>query len=131
MNYLLDTDITIEYLRGNQVVVDKLMELSFENLYISSISLAELFYGVYNSKNIKKHLTGLLNFLEKVEILNLNFEVCKIFGKIKSKLRKKGKLIDNFDLLIGSICLFNNNILITNNDKHYRKIKEIKILNIK
>ena len=131
MNYLLDTDIAIEYLRGNKIVVDKLIELSFENIYISSISLAELFYGVYNSGNVKRHLDGLLNFLEKVEILNINFEVCRIFGKIKAELRKKGRLIDNFDLLIGSICLFNNNMLITNNDKHYKKIREIKILNIK
>lgn len=131
MNYLLDTDIVIEYLRGNKKVVDKLIELSFEDLYLPIISLAELFYGAYNSYNKDKHLQGLLRFLGIIKISNLNFEICKHFGKIKSELRKKGKLIDNFDLLISCISIFNNQILVTNNDKHYKNIKGIKIMNIR
>ncbi|MBI4149308.1 type II toxin-antitoxin system VapC family toxin [Candidatus Woesearchaeota archaeon] len=131
MNYLLDTDIAIEYLRGNPTAVEKLGILSFENLYISSISVAELFYGVYDSKNIKRHLAGLLQFLEKVEIINLNLGVCQRFGQTKAELRKRGRLLDNFDLLIGAMCLCNGSILLTNNNKHYQRIQGIKIVNIR
>ena len=131
MNYLLDTDIAIEYLRGNKKVVEKLIELSFENLYTSTISLAELFYGVYCSDNKEKHLSGLLLFLEKVEIANINFGISKLFGIMKAELKKEGKLIDNFDLLIGCISLHNNQILLTNNIKHYKNINGIKLMSIK
>ena len=130
MNYLIDTDIAIEYLRGNQKAISKLMEFSFEKLFISTLSLAELFYGVYRSNNQEKHTNGLLLFLEKVELVSINFEICKLFGKTKSELKKQGNTVDNFDLLIGCISLHGNYTLLTNNIGHYNKIQGLKIMGI-
>ena len=93
MSYLLDTDVVVDYLRGRKNIVNKLIELSSEDLYISVINLAELFYGVYNSDKLSKHIKILSDFLADVEVLNIDLEVCKLFGKLKAALRVKGKMI--------------------------------------
>ena len=129
--YLLDSDIIVEYLRGNKVFVDKLISLSYENLYTTTISLAELFYGIYASSKPEYNTQKLMDFLLNVKILNINLNSCKLFGKIKSSLKRSGKLIDNFDLLIAGVCITNNLILITNNEKHFERIDGLKILNLK
>lgn len=128
--YLLDTDIIIEYLRGNKKVIDKLISLPSRK-YTTTISLAELFYGIYQSSKKEKNTQKLMDFLTDVEILNIDYDNCKLFGKLKSELKKKGELIDNFDLFIACISVTNNLTLITNNDKHFKRISNLKILNIK
>ncbi|MBI2499308.1 PIN domain-containing protein [Candidatus Woesearchaeota archaeon] len=128
--YLLDTDIIIEYLRGNKKVIDRLISLSYDELYTTTISLAELFYGIYQSSKKEKNTQKLADFLSNIAVLNIGISSCKLFGKLKSELKNKGELIDNFDLFIASICITNNLILITNNDKHFRKITNLRILNI-
>lgn len=127
--YLLDTDIIIEYLRGNKIIVDRLVSIKKE-IYTSVISLAELYYGIYQSSKKEKNTEKLMDFLSNVEILDIGFDECELFGKIKADLKKKGELIDNFDLFIACICISNNFILITNNEKHFKKIKSLKILKI-
>ncbi len=129
--YLIDTDIIIEYLRGNKIVVKRLIDLLNKRLFITTISIAELFYGIYQSSKVKENHEKFRDFLSNVEILTIEFENCKTFGKIKSKLKKEGNLIDNLDLFIACICLDNNLTLVTNNEKHFRRLKDLKIMNIK
>ena len=129
--YLLDSDIIVEYLRGNKVIVDKLIHLSYKGLYATTISLAELFYGIYASSEPEHNTQKLMDFLLYVKVLNINLYSCKLFGKIKSNLKRSGKLTDNFDLLIACVCITNNLILITNNEKHFERIDNLKILNLK
>lgn len=123
--YVLDTDIAIDYLRGSQEVKDKLARL--KGLFITSMSLAELFFGVYDSKNVDKHYSKLTDFLAGVKILNLDFTACTHFGKIKSNLKKQGKIIGDFDIMIAAVTIVNNFALITKNVKHYKNIKELKL----
>ena len=123
--YVLDTDIAIDYLRGNNRAIEKLTKLN--NPFITTLSLAELFFGVHNSNNIDKHYSKLMDFLAGVKILNLDFNICGSFGKIKSDLAKHGKIIGDFDIMIASITIDNNFTLITNNVKHYKNIKNLKL----
>ena len=125
--YLIDTDWIIDFLKGEREVVDRLLLLREAGLAVSIISLAELYEGIYSSKNADKHRNGLTDFLSKVEVLGIDEEVCKIFGKERATLRKQGKLIDNFDLLIAAICMRYGRVLITDNLKHFCKISGLKI----
>jgi len=52
-----------------------------------------------------------------------------LYAKEKSKLRKAGNLIDDFDILIGVTAIANNLILVTENEKHLSRISKIKIEN--
>lgn len=121
MRYLVDTDWIIEYLKGNEKIVNILQKSFHEGLAISVISLAELYEGVYISKDPEKHSKALDDFTSGVEVLNITNEICKQFGKLRSKLKRKGELIDNFDLLIASTALSHNLIILTNNIEHFNR----------
>jgi tRNA(fMet)-specific endonuclease VapC len=123
MQYLIDTDWIIEHLRGNAGITNFLEEKFEEGLAISAISLAELYDGVYSSKEPKKHEAALRDFVSGVVVLDLTEVVCKEFGKLRAKLRKKGEPLDNFDLIIASTAKTYNLTILTNNKKHFERIK--------
>lgn len=126
--YVLDTDIAVDYLRGNSIAIEKLAKLN--NLFITNISLAELFFGAYHSRNIDKHYSKLMDFLAGVRILNLDFNICSSFGRIKSNLTNRGKIIGDFDIMIAAITIANHFTLITRNLKHYGTIEGLKIMQL-
>ena len=122
MKYLVDTDWAVEYLRGDRRIVDVLISIYDEGLAASIITISELYEGVYNSMNFKKHLEALEDFTNGIEVLGINLEVGKTFGKIRSDLRKKGQLIENFDLLIASTAATYNLTILTNNVSHFERL---------
>ena len=128
MKYLIDTDWTIHYLNGKQSIVDQLIALRKEGLAISVISLAEVYEGVYYSLDPKSSQEGLNNFLKLVSILPDSDEIAKIFGKERGGLRKKGELIDDFDLMIASTAIHYNLTVLTNNSKHFERVEGLKII---
>lgn len=94
---------------------------------MSIISLAELYEGIHRSTNPAEDDKSLKKFLEGVTVLEIDEEICRIFGRERAKLRKEGKLIGDFDLLIASPCLHHDLILLTNNIKDFERVKSIKI----
>lgn len=127
ISYLVDTDWIIDFLKGERKVVEKLTSLVDDSLAISIIFLAELYEGIYASDSPEKQLKGLNDFLTGVTVIGIDDEIRKVFGKQRIKLRKEGKLIDNFDLLIAATCLYYNLTLITNNIGHFDRIEGLKI----
>ncbi|MBI2529624.1 MAG: type II toxin-antitoxin system VapC family toxin [Candidatus Diapherotrites archaeon] len=124
---LIDTDVAVDYLKGNPRIVQVLS--SEQEVFITSITLAELFYGVHNSDDIEKHKSKLLDFLSQVRVLNLDYNSCELFGRIKSRLKKSGNIVGDLDLIIASIALSNGFALTTNNISHFQKIEELKVEN--
>jgi tRNA(fMet)-specific endonuclease VapC len=127
LSYLIDTDWIIHYLNGNGEIVENLTSLKVEGLAISVISLAELYEGVYYSTDPIGNEQALKDFLTGVSVLGVDEEICKIFGKERGGLRKKGIIIGDFDLLIASTCIYYDLILLTNNRKHYGVVERLKI----
>ena len=105
IRYLIDTDWVIDHLHGIERVVNRLKELRSEGLALSVISLAELYEGVYYSRDPDKSQVALEAFLEDVSVLGVDEEICKRFARERGRLRKEGKLIGDFDLLIGTTGL--------------------------
>ena len=129
MKYLIDTDWIVHHFRGEERVTKKLELLSHEGMAISTIALAELYEGIYHSKDPVKDQQLLEEFLAPdLEVLTINQEICKIFGKERGRPRKKGKLIDNFDLMIASTALHYNLIVLTNNHKHFERVDKLEII---
>ena len=52
-----------------------------------------------------------------------------MFGKLKADLEKDGKIIDDADLFIAACALANDAVLVTNNEKHFKRIKGLKLAN--
>ena len=84
--------------------------------------MAELKYGAYYSRKTKENLENIAGFLRKVKVLTLDYDGAERFGKIKAELRRSGRVIQDFDLLIASITLRHAGILVTNNVEHFKLV---------
>jgi tRNA(fMet)-specific endonuclease VapC len=132
MKYLLDTNICI-YLIKKQYpeILSKLLRVGFDKIGISTITLAELEYGVANSNRSFEAQTALLEFILPFEILDFNYTAASFYGKIRKELKDKGQPISDMDMLIASIAMANELIVVTNNEKEFKRISELKIENWK
>jgi len=126
--YLLDTNTCI-FIKNKKTahVLEKLKSVLHERLYISSITVAELQYGVYQSTNIEKNRISLTEFLAPFEILYFDDSDAEVFGKIRSTLKKSGQIIGPYDMLIGAQALSKNLILVTNNTAEFKRIAGIQL----
>ena len=124
--YLLDTNICIYYIKGLYDLKSKFEEVGPENCFISEITLAELKFGVAKSKAKEKNQKALDNFLSGIQLLPI-FSALDIYAEEKARLQKSGKIIDDFDLLIGATAVSFDLMMVTNNTNHFNRIKDIQL----
>jgi len=128
MTYLIDTDWVIDHLNHIERVTRRLEERAPEGLALSIISLAELYEGVYYSRDPVESEAALQRFLNpELTILGIDEETCKIFGKERGRLRATGLMIGDCDLLIGATALRHNLTLLTNNRRHFERIEGLRM----
>jgi tRNA(fMet)-specific endonuclease VapC len=124
--YLLDTNICIYYIKGLYDLKSKFEEVGPENCFISEISLAELKFGVAKSKARQKNQKALDNFLSGIQILPI-YPALDIYAAEKARLQKSGKIIDDFDLLIGATAVSFDLTMVTNNTSYFNRLDDIKL----
>lgn len=129
MKYLLDTDSCIYLLNGNKSLKRKVKEIGVFSLAVTNSVLAELYFGAYNSKKVEENLKRIELFKKNLTVLSDSEESAKEFGKVKANLKSKGKIIEDFDILIASISIVNYCILITNNTEHFNRIDNLQMQN--
>ena len=129
MSYLLDTDICIYWMKNIRSIQDKISQIGWEKIYICNITVAELYFGAYNSQRVAENLIRVQKFIQNIEVIYLDDRAGQKFGELKASLRKIGQPIADFDLLIASIALTKNYSLVTNNTRHYQRIPELKLEN--
>lgn len=130
MKYMLDTNICIYLIKKKpKTVLERFKELNIGDICISSITFAELEYGVAKSQHSTKNKIALTKFLSAIEILPYTGESAADFGKIRAYLEKKGQIIGAYDLMIASHALAENLILVTNNVKEFKRVPNLKIEN--
>jgi tRNA(fMet)-specific endonuclease VapC len=126
--YLLDTNICIFLIKKkNQQLIEKLKKNYNKGIFISTLTLAELEFGVENSDHKEKNRISLIEFLTIFEILNFEQKDTQAFGRIKSDLRKSGKMIGAMDALLAAQSISRNLIFVTNNTKEFERIKNLSI----
>lgn len=128
MKYLLDTNICIYFLKGQYQLNEKFDKVGFDKLYISEITLAELKYGAEKSNYPEKNRKVIQKISNQFKLIPI-FNSLDIFAREKARLKTEGKTVDDFDILIGATAIANNMILVTNNEKHFDRLKKIRIEN--
>ena len=124
--YLLDTNVCIQFLnKRSQVLVERLSQKNPDEILLCSIVKAELFYGAYKSNNPLKNLKMQREFCGRFKSLNFDDNAADEYGKIRSDLEKKGKIIGPNDLIIASIAVANNLTLITHNTKEFSRVEDL------
>ena len=126
--YLLDTNICIFLLKGKYNLNMKLKQVGLQNCYISEITLAELKFGAECSNRVSENTEIVDGFAQELTIVPI-FNSLNIYAKEKARLRKSGKILDDFDLLIGATAIANKLILVTENEKHLQRMSKINIEN--
>jgi tRNA(fMet)-specific endonuclease VapC len=130
INYLIDTDWIIHYLLGAEHIKQKLRQLRPDGLAVSIISIAEVYEGIFYSRDPETSQKGFEDFLKGVSVLGVDEDICQIFAKERGRLRKHGSLIGDFDLLIASTCLSHDLTLLTNNVRHFERVDELKFASL-
>ncbi len=126
--YCLDTDIIIEYFKGNASIKSHIDNLDKSSLNITPLTLCELYRGAFLSQNFEKNVVAINKLLAWVNILDFDTFSCELYGKIYAELIRTGNIIQDSDMMIAAICKTNNKILITRNKKHFEKIKDLKLI---
>lgn len=129
MNFLLDTDTCVYFLRGNPNVHARINQVGRDEVALSIVSLVELRYGAeYSADSLKNH--GIVDaFVEGIVVLGIDDWIARRFGQIKSRLRRDGQLIADFDLLIAATALSRNLTLVTNNTVHFERVPDLALQN--
>ena len=126
---IVDTDILIDLLRKKDYAVSLIKKLEDEvELATSAINTFELYRGAYKSRNQEKNLASVKGLLNSLRILNTDEDSMEIAGKITASLERDGNMMDIRDLLIASIALVNGFGILTNNVRHFNKIKHLRVV---
>ena len=123
---LLDTDVCIEILRGNEKVIER-RQVVDDDVATTWITASELAYGAEKSDAPGKNATLVTEFLGTLSILGLDLTSALEFGRCKARLERTGMRIADADLLIAAIALANGASLVTGNRRHYERIDNLRI----
>ena len=129
MSYLIDTDILIYSIKGHERVNERFQIYKNDPKSISVITYGELVFGAKKSSKIEKNLARVRRISELFPIIDVTSAVMETYGEYKALLSKNGILIDDMDLLIASTAITHNLTLVTNNVRHFGRIKELEIDN--
>ncbi|MBT3273777.1 MAG: type II toxin-antitoxin system VapC family toxin [Spirochaetales bacterium] len=130
MTHLLDTNICIYLIKKQpESVVRQMQSKEIEQVGISTITLSELEYGVAKSQYTERNRVALLEFLTPFRILDFDQAAAHEYGHIRTFLEEKGQLIGPMDLLIAAHAIARNLVLVTNNEREFRRVPALKIEN--
>jgi len=123
---LLDTTVVIAFFNGNQEIL-KRIHAEIGKIALSALVVAELDYGAKASQKAKENIEKLHRFIDIVRVVPFDLECAKIFGTIKSKLRKLGKPTGEMDALIAATAMSHKALLVTGDRKHFENIENLKV----
>ena len=127
---MLDTNTCIAIIKHQpETIQGRLTDLSVDEVAISSIVAAELCYGVALSQKKKQNEMALKDFLDYVAVLDWPLDACRVYGRLRADLKKKGTPIGALDLLIASHALRLDAVLVTGNKREFQRIPGLKIEN--
>lgn len=129
MKYLLDTNICIYLINERpKKVLAHFKRHSLGDIGISSVTVSELAFGVAKSAS-SKNSAALEAFLLPLNVVDYDAGAAMIYGDIRATLEKQGKTIGPLDMLIAASALSRQLILVTNNEKEFRRISKLKVEN--
>ena len=123
MKYMLDTNVCIHMIKNKPVsAVQKFRQHRAEDVCVSSITYAELCYGVSKSRFSERNLLALSVFLSGIRIVPFDSLAAVQFGKIRAGLESSGRPVGVMDLLIAAHALSLGLTVVTNNTREFERI---------
>ena len=130
--FIFDTDIYTNVMRRipSEQLLNRLKRVPRRDQFTTTITIAEVYYGLMKASNRKKLLKLFESvLLPRATILPFAFSAAKKYGEIRSLLEKQGRPLAHADLQIASIALSTNMTLITGNLKHFQRVPRLAVEN--
>lgn len=129
MKLMLDTNICIALIkRKPKDILDKFSAYQVGDICISSVTLAELRYGVAKSQFKEKNQAALDEFILPLEVVTFDENAAMVYGNLRAYLEQQGTPIGSLDTMIGAHALSLNLTIITNNTKEFKRIQDLKVV---
>ena len=130
MTYMLDTNICIYVMKKKpENVLRRFREEMDGGICISSITLAELEYGMKHSSDPVKNEQALLRFLAPLSVLPFGASAASEYGEIRAYLQSRGTPIGPLDMLIAAHARVEGMTLVTNNMREFERVPELDLEN--
>jgi tRNA(fMet)-specific endonuclease VapC len=127
---MLDTNICIYLIKQQpREVIDKFQGIAPGEIGISTISVAEMMYGVAKSQHQDKNKSALESFLSPLEIVDFDYVASQYYGVIRANLEKMGTSIGAYDLMIAAHAFSLGLVLVTNNEREFQQIPDLLVEN--
>lgn len=123
---ILDTDVCIEILRGNERVLER-RQRALDEVATTWITACELAYGAAKSRAAKKNQTLVTEFLATLPVVGLDLPAAERFGRLKADLERGGNILADADLMIAAITQAQGASLVTGNLRHYARIADLRV----
>lgn len=129
MAFLLDTNICVYALKGNELVLGRLVSRTPQDLSVSVVTEAELRTGAAKSTAPVRALRRVESFLAPLRILPFTSEDARAYARVRARLEKAGRPIGPLDTLIGSHAVSRELTLVTNNEREFSRIPGLALEN--
>jgi tRNA(fMet)-specific endonuclease VapC len=123
---VLDTDVVIELLRGNERVIERRRQTK-DRVVTTWMVASELYYGAAKSLHPDENRKVVGDFLAMTDVLEMDEAAARQFGSLKADLEREGQRLADADLLIAAAAIARNAVLITGNRRHYDRINDLAI----
>jgi tRNA(fMet)-specific endonuclease VapC len=128
--YLLDTSICIYISRRSPAVVcQRLEQTAPGEVAISVVTYLELVYGAYKCSQSAQSMAAAEQLRQVAPVLPLHAEAALHYGRIRSDLERRGRLINPYDMLIAAHALSLGLTLVTNNEREFERIPGLRVEN--
>lgn len=128
--YMLDTDMCSYIIKERPASVQQhFQKISMEQLCISVVTYAELIYGIERSSSRRVNRPVIEDFVQHLEVMDWNNGAADQYGVIRAALEANGTPIGAMDMMIAAHAKSIKAVLVTNNQKHFTKVKGLKVEN--
>ncbi|MBF0501207.1 MAG: type II toxin-antitoxin system VapC family toxin [Candidatus Riflebacteria bacterium] len=128
--FVLDTNICIYLIKKKpEEVLARLIECEPGSVSISTITQAELEYGVNKSASVVKNKQALQKLFRSLEILSFDKPAAECYGRIKAELERRGQPIGNMDCMIAGHALSLDATLVSNNVREFSRVRGLRLEN--
>jgi tRNA(fMet)-specific endonuclease VapC len=127
LTYLLDTNTCIYAIKREPAVLRRLQEHSPDDLGVSAITVAELWFGAAKSSRPQSTRASVDAFLKPFEILSFASEAAEEYAQIRAQLEKAGLPIGERDLLIAAIAKSRRLTVVTHNVREFSRVHGLKV----
>ena len=128
--YMLDTDTCSYIIRERPIsVLEHFRKLAMEQICISSVTYAELLYGVARSSSKRINRPIVDDFVRHLDVIDWDTGAAEQYGQIRADLEARGEPVGAMDMMIAAHAKSIKAVLVTNNQKHFARIKGLKVEN--